>query len=83
MRAPSGARVFLLRWRPCPRYHLRMTQIINLRTARKQASRAQARKLADANAAKHGRSKAERAMQEAQATKARAHLDAHQREREE
>jgi hypothetical protein len=60
-----------------------MSKIINLRTARKQASRAQARKLADANAAKHGRNKAERTIQEAQAAKLRAHLDAHQRAREE
>jgi len=62
------------------RYTCPMTQIINLRTARKQATRAQGRQLADANAAKHGRSKAERNLQDARAIKARAELDAHKRE---
>lgn len=57
-----------------------MTQIINLRMARKQATRAKGRKLADASAAKHGRSKAERNLQDARAAKARAALDAHQRD---
>lgn len=57
-----------------------MTQIINLRTARKQTARAKGRALADANAAKHGRSKAERSLQDARTAKARAELDAHKRE---
>lgn len=57
-----------------------MTQIINLRTARKQTARTKARQLADANAAKHGRSKAERALQHARTVKADAQLDAHKRD---
>lgn len=54
-----------------------MSQIINLRTHRKQSERAAKRRAADAQAARHGRSKAERMAQTAQADKARAHLDAH------
>ena len=60
-------------------YYGGMTQIINLRTARKQTTRAKSRQLADANTAKHGRSKAERSLQDARTTKARADLDAHKR----
>jgi hypothetical protein len=57
-----------------------MTQVINLRQARKDKARSAARAQADANAAKHGRSKAARQLEQAQADKARAHLDAHKRE---
>ncbi|WFE76172.1 DUF4169 family protein [Roseinatronobacter sp. S2] len=57
-----------------------MSQIINLRTARKQTARAKGRQMADANAAKHGRSKAERSLQDARTAKARAELDAHRRD---
>lgn len=59
-----------------------MAKIINLRTARKQASRDLQRRLADANAAKHGRSKQQRAREAAETAKARAHLDAHERDRD-
>ncbi|MDD7972370.1 DUF4169 family protein [Roseinatronobacter alkalisoli] len=60
-----------------------MSKIINLRMARKQATRAAARKQADEAAAKHGRSKSERQQNQAATAKARAHLDAHMRTREE
>lgn len=55
-----------------------MSKIINLRTHRKQSARADKRREADAQAARHGRSKATRASEAAQADKARAHLDGHQ-----
>ena len=55
-------------------------EIINLRQRRKQAARADARKTADANAAKHGRTKAERDLEQARAEKAERTLDAHRRE---
>jgi phage protein D len=57
-----------------------MTQVINLRQARKDKARSTARAQADANAAKHGRSKAERLREQTKADKARAHLDGHMRE---
>ncbi|MEZ5753036.1 MAG: DUF4169 family protein [Paracoccaceae bacterium] len=57
-----------------------MAQIINLRTRRKQAERDDARKSADANAAKHGRTKAEKSLTKARADKAERDLDAHRRE---
>ncbi|WP_435259646.1 DUF4169 family protein [Thioclava sp. FR2] len=57
-----------------------MAEIINLRTAKKQAARAAARKTGDANAAKFGRTKAERSLSEARAEKAERDLEAHRRE---
>jgi hypothetical protein len=57
-----------------------MAQIINLRAAKKAASRDKARAQGDENAAKFGRSRAEKAAEQARAKKAKAHLDAHQRE---
>ncbi|GGH48138.1 DUF4169 family protein [Frigidibacter albus] len=54
-----------------------MTEIINLRQARKQRARAEERSEATARAAKFGRSKAEKALEDAQAGKARAALDGH------
>ncbi|MFN3576996.1 MAG: DUF4169 family protein [Tabrizicola sp.] len=59
-----------------------MGEIVNLRTARKQAARKSARSLADANAARHGRTKAERELAKARAEKAARDLDAHKRETE-
>lgn len=56
-----------------------MSQIINLRTRRKQAAREAARRDGDAKAAQHGRSKAERSLTEARADKARRDLDGHRR----
>lgn len=60
-----------------------MSKVVNLRLVRKQAARAAKRTEAAENAVRHGRSKAERALQQTQAAKARAHLDAHARERKE
>jgi hypothetical protein len=57
-----------------------MTQIINLRQARKAKARKDARAQADANAARHGRSKAARLREQTDLSKAQAHLDAHKRE---
>lgn len=57
-----------------------MAEIVNLNRFRKQAARAEARATADANAAKFGRSKAQKKLEEAEAAKARATLDAHRRE---
>ena len=57
-----------------------MAEIVNLRTAKKQAARKAARVQADANAARHGLTKAERARQQAEAEKARCALDGHKRD---
>ncbi|TVS01358.1 MAG: DUF4169 family protein [Rhodobacteraceae bacterium] len=57
-----------------------MSKIINLRTARKQAARAERRAKGSENAARHARSKAARALEKAEAHKDRAHLDSHKRE---
>lgn len=59
-----------------------MAEIINLRTAKKQATRKAARSAANANAAKHGRTKAEREFEKARAEKAAKAIDAHKRETE-
>ncbi|HOZ31687.1 MAG TPA: DUF4169 family protein [Tabrizicola sp.] len=57
-----------------------MATIVNLARAKKQAARKAARVTADANAAKFGRTKAERALDQAQADKAARDLDSHRRE---
>jgi hypothetical protein len=59
-----------------------MAEVVNLRTAKKQAARKAARSQADINAAKHGRTKAERDLEKARAEKAARELDAHKRETE-
>ena len=59
-----------------------MAEIINLRTVKKQAARAAARKTGDANAAKFGRTKAERTLTEARTEKAKRDLEAHRRDPE-
>ena len=55
-------------------------QVVSLRQRRKQAARAAARKAADANAARHGRSKAAKALEEARAEKAARDLEGHRRD---
>ena len=55
-------------------------EIVNLRQRRKWAARVAARKAGDANAARHGRSKAETALTEARGEKAARDLEAHRRE---
>jgi hypothetical protein len=57
-----------------------MAQIINLRAAKKAASRAKARAQGDENAAKFGRTKSAKTAEEAQKAKAIALLDAHRRD---
>ncbi len=57
-----------------------MAEVINLARVKKQAARKAARAAADGNAAKFGRTKAERALEKAQAEKAARELDAHRRE---
>lgn len=57
-----------------------MAEVINLRSAKKQAARKAARAKGDENAVKFGRSKAERELQQAQVAKAERDLDSHRRE---
>lgn len=59
-----------------------MSEVINLREARKRAERDAARRAGDVNAAKHGVSKLERRRLEAERAKASAHLDGHKRDTE-
>jgi hypothetical protein len=59
-----------------------MGEVVNLRTAKKQAARKAARSAADASAAKHGRTRVERELEKARAEKATRELDGHKRETE-
>ena len=52
---------------------------INLNKARKAKARAESKARADSNAAKFGRTKAEKTTETARAEKARDHLDQHKR----
>ncbi|HXW41295.1 MAG TPA: DUF4169 family protein [Xanthobacteraceae bacterium] len=54
-----------------------MGDLVNLRTARKQAKRREAERDAAANRLIHGRSKADRNLQRAQRDKDRRSLDQH------
>ncbi len=57
-----------------------MTRIVNLNRARKSRALIAARKAADENAVKFGRSRADRTRLEAEARKLRAALEGHKRE---
>lgn len=57
-----------------------MTRVVNLNRARKSRALIAERKLADENAVKFGRTKAERQRLEAEARKIRAALEGHKRE---
>ncbi|WP_296478196.1 DUF4169 family protein [Roseinatronobacter sp.] len=57
-----------------------MSKITNLRTVKKQMARLDKRREADANAARHGRSKAERSRDADTVARLATHLDAHRRE---
>lgn len=57
-----------------------MSKITNLRTVKKQMAREDKRRKADANAARHGRSKAERGRVADTVAKLNTHLDAHRRD---
>lgn len=59
-----------------------MAEIVNLRLARKRADRAAKQAQGDENAARHGRSKAERQLEDARAEKAARDLEAHKRDPE-
>ena len=55
---------------------------VNLNRYRKEKAKAEDKARADANAVKHGRTKAERLLEAARAEKARAMLDRHKLEDE-
>jgi phage protein D len=55
-------------------------EIVNLKKARKDRARAGARAGADANRARHGQSKSEKALAQARKDKAARDLDAHKRD---
>lgn len=57
-----------------------MARIINLRQRRKQAVRDQHRKQADQNSAKHGQSRADKALADARAALEEKHIDGHKRD---
>ena len=57
-----------------------MAEIVNLRAAKKARQRAEARAKGDENAAKFGRTKAEKDLEKTRAEKARRDLDGHERE---
>ncbi len=59
-----------------------MSQPINLNRVRKERAKAVKRKKADENAVRFGRTKTEKARDEAQAKRDGAHLEAHRREDE-
>lgn len=59
-----------------------MAKIINLRAAKKARARVEARAQGDENAAKFGRTPAEKADQKISAQKSARFLDGHQREGE-
>lgn len=57
-----------------------MAQITNLNRYRKDKARAEKRLLGDENAAKHGRTKAQKAVEQADAERAARSLDRHLRD---
>lgn len=57
-----------------------MAQITNLNRYRKDKARAEKRRLGDENAAKHGRTKAQKAVEQADAERAARRLDRHLRD---
>lgn len=60
-----------------PRYDRTMTTPVNLNRYRKDKARAEKRAKADSNAAKFGRTRAEKALDAARSDKATRSLDAH------
>ena len=55
-----------------------MSKVTNLSRVRKARARAQKRAAADENAVKHGRTKAQKALEDARARKAARDLDGHE-----
>ena len=60
-----------------------MTDIVNLRRARKRKERADASAKADANRLTFGRTKHEKALTDAQRQRSERHVDSHKREPDE
>lgn len=59
---------------------LGMAKVTNLNRFRKDRARAEKRAQGDENAVKHGRTKAQRALERARADRAERDLDGHERE---
>lgn len=59
-----------------------MSKIIGLSKARKQRARTKRKEQAESNAIKFGRTKAQKKLEEAEASKTQIALDAHRLERE-
>lgn len=59
-----------------------MAEIVNLRQVRKNRARAEKRAAGDENAARHGRSRALKALEETRNTREAARLEAHRRDGE-
>ena len=59
-----------------------MTKVTNLNRFRKQKARDEKRAEADANAVKHGRTKAQKSLEDARAEKAARNLDGHRLDRD-
>ena len=59
-----------------------MTKVTNLNRFRKQKARDDKRAEADANAVKHGRTKAQKSLEDARAEKAARNLDGHRLDRD-
>jgi hypothetical protein len=57
-----------------------MAEIINLRRARKGKARQEKEAEATANRARHGQTKAEKTLHQAEAAKAEKHLDQHKKD---
>ncbi|MAM62392.1 DUF4169 family protein [Maritimibacter sp. UBA3975] len=57
-----------------------MSKVTNLNQARKARDRAEKRRVADKNAVKFGRTKAQKRREEAEATKARREIEAHRKD---
>ncbi len=57
-----------------------MSNVVNLNQFRKFKARAEKRAQGNENAAKHGRSKVEQALERAKAEKAKRDLDGHEKE---
>ena len=57
-----------------------MSNIVNLNKARKSKAREAARKVADENAVKFGRTKSQKSKDKTEAAKAKRDLDGHKRE---
>ncbi len=57
-----------------------MSNLVNLKQARKRKARADKRKAADENAARHGRSKADKALDRARRVKTATDHEAHKRD---